>query len=106
MDKIIVTRHQALIDYLKEIGIIDGNEPIVAHATADDVRDKHVIGVVPLSLACLAKKVTEVPLLIPSSMRGKELSIDDMRRYADSPVTYKVTVIDGNPSVMTPLREL
>ena len=53
--------------------------PVLAHVTADDVAGKHVLGVLPLSLARHAASVTEVamPLLRPEQ-RGNELTPAEM----------------------------
>ena len=52
--------------------------PVVAHVTADDVAGKHVIGVLPLSLARHAASVTEVEMTLRPDQRGKELSVAEM----------------------------
>jgi len=88
---IIVTRHPALVEYLQEQGIVvQGECDQVSHATPEDVRGKHVIGVLPLRLAAEAATVTEIPLDIPPELRGTELSIEQLREYGDVPVTYRV----------------
>ena len=64
---------------------------IIDHASPDDVRGQHVIGVLPLSLAALALSVTEVPLALTPEMRGKELGLETLRRIAGEAVIYTVT---------------
>jgi len=88
-ETIIVTRHPALVEFLAEEHGISGR--VVAHATEEDVAGRHVIGVLPLRLACLARTITEVPLNVPEEMRGTELTVDDLRNFAGEPVTYNVT---------------
>ena len=90
MEKIIVTRHPALVEYLKEMEIIDGNERMITHATEEDIRGKDVIGVLPLSLASVANRVTEVTLNLTPEMRGRELSLDEIRSVAGDITTYTV----------------
>lgn len=90
MKNIVITRHQALIAYLQEIGMVEEGVRVITHATEADVRGKHVIGVLPLRLAALAASVTEVPLDIPAELRGQELSLDQIRQYAGEPATYVV----------------
>jgi hypothetical protein len=92
MDKLIVTRHPALVDHLIDLGLASAETPVLAHATAQDVSGCHVLGVLPLHLAAAATSVTEVPLAIPAEMRGRELSLAEVRRYAGPAVTYAVTV--------------
>lgn len=88
--KKIITRHQSLVSYLQEIGLSDGTEEVLSHASADDVRGQDVIGVLPLSLASVAKSVTEVPLALTPADRGQELSLERLREIAGDPVTYRV----------------
>ena len=98
MKTIVVTRHQALLDYLVEEGIVTEDVPVLSHVTEDDVRGKHVIGVLPLRLAAAAAIVTEVPLDLPQELRGKELSVEEVRKYAGPPRSYfvgRVTVCDS-----------
>lgn len=90
---IIVTRHPALVEYLREIGLIPDGALVIAHATPDDVRGQHVIGVLPLSLAALAECVTEVPLALGLEHRGRELSLDEVRAMAGEPRTYRVVEV-------------
>jgi putative CRISPR-associated protein (TIGR02620 family) len=89
-NKLIVTRHAALVKYLLTEGIVSKDTPIVSHATEEMVKGKHVIGVLPLRLAFLAERVTEVPLDIPAEKRGKELNLEEVQKYAGKPTTYAV----------------
>ena len=89
-NKLVVTRHAGLIQYLLEIGLISKDDEIVAHATVENVRGKDIVGVLPLSLACYANTVTEVPLALPQELRGTDLPLEAVRSYAGKPVTYVV----------------
>lgn len=88
-DTIIITRHAALVQYIVEIGLVSAGR-VIPHATPDDVRGRHVIGVLPLRLAALAASVTEVPLDLPPELRGQELTLEQVRQFAGAPVTYRV----------------
>jgi len=94
---VVITRHPALVDLLHERGIINGEEPVIEHASPDQVQGKHVIGVLPLSLAAQAESVTEVPLSLTPEDRGKELDLERLRQIAGSPRTYVVR--SSNPPV-------
>lgn len=96
MADLIITRHKALVHYLVEIGLAAPNTPVISHATADDVRGRHVIGVLPLWLAHFAASVTEVPLRVPADARGRELSLDEVRQWAGDPTTYVIHRISGD----------
>jgi len=87
---LIVTRHKGLVTYLKEEGMINDDVKVIDHASAEAVEGKHVLGVLPHSLSCLTKSFTEIPLRLPSELRGKELTSNDVRKYAGKPMTYKV----------------
>jgi ABC-type hemin transport system substrate-binding protein len=103
METVIVTRHAALVEYLLAEGIVPNNTPVLSHASPEAITGKHVIGILPLSLAALAAKVTVVPLSLPPELRGVELTIEQVRQYAGSPETYRVlseeSVQDINSSV-------
>jgi hypothetical protein len=89
---VVVTRHPALVELLEERGLIPEGTPVKAHATADDVRNMHVIGVLPLSLAAEAASVTEIPLSLTPELRGKELDLATLRQIAGEEVTYHVSI--------------
>lgn len=89
-DIVVVTRHQGLVDYLRSEGLLPPGAEVVQHATPESIRGRHVIGVLPLTLAALAAKVTVVPLSIPRELRGVELSEDQVRALAGPPETYVV----------------
>lgn len=89
---LVVTRHEELVVLLRERGIISGDDiEVIEHATASDVRGRDVIGVLPLHLAALARSVTTVPMRIAAELRGRELTIEQVREFARAPETYRVT---------------
>lgn len=90
---VVVTRHPALVEFLREQGVLTAGARVVAHATPEDVAGQHVVGVLPLRLAALAASVTEVPLNLPAELRGQELSLEQVRQYAGAPVTYRVEAV-------------
>jgi putative CRISPR-associated protein (TIGR02620 family) len=91
---LIVTRHPGLVEYLREIGIATAETVVVSHATPENVTGKHVCGVLPHNLSCLCESFTEIPLLnLPVELRGVELTLEQVREYAGTPVTYRVEVI-------------
>lgn len=89
--KVLVTRHEALVEYFKELGI--KFDKVIAHATAEDVTGNNVYGVLPLHLASLANTVTTIDMNLPAEMRGKELSLEDIEKYFTGMSTYKVKKI-------------
>lgn len=95
MEKIdlVVTRHPGLLAYLKEMGLATTETASILHATPEEVTGKRVCGVLPHSLLCLCESFTEIPLDLPLELRGKELTLEDMRKYASTPVTYRIVVV-------------
>ena len=87
---LIVTRHPALVEFLRQRGITGR---VVSHATKEDVKDKVVCGVLPLNLASLAKRVISVDLELPAEKRGCELTLDEVEKYFVGMETYEVRKI-------------
>lgn len=85
---LIVTRHQALVEFLREELGIEGE--VVPHATAEQVRNRRVVGVLPLHLASLTESVTSVDLDLPPELRGKELTLQQLKDCYKGIETYVV----------------
>ena len=94
MIDLIVTRHPAMKAFLIEEGVAVADTPCVPHAWPADVQGRHVAGVLPLHLAALCASVTTVELALPLELRGRELSLEDMRRYCKGLRTYRVQALD------------
>ena len=90
--KIVVTRHAALVEYLRQQGLVTEGVEVVSHATPEAVEGKDVIGVLPLRLAALARTVTEVPLDVPLELRGVELTRDQIEAFAGPARRYSVNL--------------
>ena len=89
--KILVTRHPALVEYFSNMGITF--DKVITHATAEDVTSNDVYGVLPLRLASFTNTITSIDMNIPAEMRGKELSLEDIKKYLVDISTYKVEKI-------------
>lgn len=96
--KVVVTRHQALVVWLKNNGYIDKNTEHISHASIDDIKGKHVYGILPNWLACHAAKMTEVQLRLPIEKRGTELSLKEINFYAVKPKTYIIREVEDDTS--------
>ena len=92
MEKIVVTRHPALVRVMIKDGIIGADVPVIPHATPEDVTGRHVFGVLPLPLAALADRVTVPDLRVPPELRGKELTEEQIRKYLRGWRTFNVQV--------------
>ncbi len=74
---LIVSRHPAAIEFIRAQRPELANAPVLAQATTEDVRGKHVIGNLPLALCALAESV-EVVEFAGAPPRGQEYTIEDM----------------------------
>ena len=93
-EKVVITRHPALVEYLQEVGIVPEGVRVITRATEDDVRYKHVIGAaIPVRMAAKANRVTEIPLALTREDRGRKLSLERLREIAQPPRTYIVVEI-------------
>lgn len=102
---LVVTRHQGLVDYLIEEKIVTPDVPVLPHATAEDLRGKRVVGVLPIHLAAECERVVVIPLDLPAELRGGELTADQVRKYASPPVEYSVCRIDYLSTLQWKYRE-
>ena len=89
--KVLVTRHEALVEYFKELGI--KFDKVISQATEEDIRGNDVYGVLQLRLASFTNTVTSIDMNIPAEMRGKELSLTDIETYFTGMSTYQVKKI-------------
>ena len=87
---VIVTRHTGLVEWLSQHNI---SGQVIAHATADDVRGKIVVGALPFHLAALAARVgvVDMPRLRPDQ-RGQDLTPAQMDEAGASLSWYVVKV--------------
>jgi len=95
IEKICVTRHVALYDYLVSECIIPEGTIRLNRATPDDIRGFHVYGKLPYCLAAHCARYTELELRVPMNMRGRELSLEQIASLVKRPRTYKVIEIQG-----------
>ena len=97
--RVIVTRHRGLVEWLRRKGI-EGE--VIAHANADDVIGKDVIGNLPLHLASLALSVTVVDMPnLPPELRGQDLSPEQMD---EAGATLRQYVVVGEPAALDPIE--
>lgn len=91
---LVITRHPALVEYLREQGHIGGDARVIDTATEDDVRGQHVIGILPIRLAALCASYSECSLVLGPQDRGvTDLTIDRVREIAQPLTTYRVAVV-------------
>ena len=89
-NSIVITRHPALVRVMIEDGIVNAGVQVIPHANVEDVKGRHVFGVLPLPLAAEAARVTVPDLRVPPEMRGKELTAEQVREYLHGWRTFVV----------------
>lgn len=89
-ETVVVTRHPALVDYLKEKGLVDKNTKVLTHANKEDIIGKNVIGILPIDLAAYANSITSVTMNLTEAHRGRELTLEDMKEIVGEIKTYMV----------------
>lgn len=91
---VVVTRHKGMVDYLVYMGYIPSDANVISHVTDSSIlKGKTVWGVLPHSLSSLCSVFCEVPLNLPPEFRGKELSMEEMSRFAGPAKCYQVKVV-------------
>lgn len=89
---LIVTRHKGLVEVLcEDFGLTDIE--VITHASIDDVRDRNVIGILPIELAAFCETITVLSLNLPPELRGVELNADQVREYMGELNTYTVNYV-------------
>ena len=89
-DSIIVVKYPEMARYYIEIGLCPPETPRVPYAMETDIFGKHVFGIVPVYLGCLAKSVTEVPVLAGNKINQVMRDITLIREYAKPPKRYVI----------------
>ena len=90
---IVVTRHPAMVVYLKGLRLIDENTKVVKHALPEELAGKHVCGILPKSIAARCATFTEISLILPKGFRGVELTVEQIEQFAGKPTTFKIRVV-------------
>jgi hypothetical protein len=90
MERLVVTRHKGTRALLIESGLVRTKTPVLEHATADQVRGKHVFGVLPLDLAALAGAVTVLGLKLTQDEVKADLPVEVLRTRVTGCATYQV----------------
>ena len=89
--EIVITRHSTLVEYLRELGLVDNNVKVLTHVSnINEIKGKNVAGILPLHIACEVNAILVIPLNIPSDLRGLELSLEQIKQFAGAPTWYKV----------------
>jgi hypothetical protein len=78
MNRVIVSRHPAAVEFIRRELPEFADAPVVATATAEDVAGKDVAGNLPLDLAALANVVFAISFPSGNAPRGQEYGIEEM----------------------------
>lgn len=92
MNTIIVSRHPAAVQFIRETAGLDETIPVFAEVKAEDVAGKIVYGNLPLHLACLCETVYAVEFE-GAPPRGQEYSADDMKSAGAKLTPYRVVKV-------------
>lgn len=90
---VIVSRHQATIEWLRQQVPALADVPVLESATAVDVRGRIVYGNVPLHLAAVAERVVAVEFT-GTPPRGAEYGAAEMEAAGVRLRTYTVEAVD------------
>jgi hypothetical protein len=88
-ENVIVTRHPAAQEFIRKFSGLSEDTPVLASASAEDVRGKIVWGNVPLHLAAEALAVVTIEF-DGEAPRGAEYSLDEMIAHGAKLVCYTV----------------
>lgn len=91
MKRVIVSRHPGAIQWLQEEypELVQG-ALIVDSASPELIGGTHVVGNLPMHLACLAASVTAIEF-VGDAPRGREYTAEDMRKAGARLCRYHVT---------------
>ena len=78
MQHLIVSRHPAAIEFIRNELPEFSDAPVLASASADDVRGADVAGNLPLDLAAEARVVRAIVYPAGRAPRGSEYTLEDM----------------------------
>lgn len=87
---IVVTRHEAYKQYFFEKGVALPGTPVYERVRRKHIRGKVVAGTIPLCIASEAKAVIYLPVAWPDHLREKEMTIQQLRKYALPMQVYRV----------------
>lgn len=90
----IVTRHPGALEWLARHHPELGNAEIISHASAGDLEDSIVIGVLPVNLAALCPEYWHMSMNVPPEYRGKELSADEMETFGCKIERYVIRKVE------------
>lgn len=99
----IVSRHPAAIAFIREVAPEFKDAPVLAEATVEDVRGNIVAGNLPLHLAAEAAEVWAVEFT-GEPPRGKEYTLEDMRRAGATLRRYRVVSLGGPEDLREAVR--
>lgn len=92
---LVVTRFPTFAEYCRRIGIIEDDTPVITRARTADVRDKHVLGALPVFLAAEAESVTIMRINKPVDFVSPPggMSMAELEEYAGDLQTYQTAMV-------------
>ena len=107
IEKVVISRHSMMKEHLRRKGVaLDSDMIQLGNAQPEDIVGRHVFGVLPLHLAALAVRVTEVPVITPPELRRHHLTLEQLEMYSKPLETYVVRRQGGVAKLLdtTPLE--
>jgi hypothetical protein len=93
MKDIIISRHPAAVEFVRRERPELVDAPVVAQATAEDVRGRRVFGNLPLSLAAVAAEVWVIEFSGDPASRGQEYDLAAMDAAGAHLVGYVIRAV-------------
>lgn len=93
MEQIIVTRHANVEKYIRESGLVPEGTECYSSIEKGFAKGKHIFGIVPLELAAVADRVTEIKITLRKELYGKELSMAQIKACLKYVKTFQVNEV-------------
>ncbi len=88
---LVITKYPNVYQALIELGIVAEGTPNFAHVEKKDLYGKHACGILPHTLSSQCDLFTEIHISMPGKLRGKVLTVEEVKKYMDCVSSYKVT---------------
>jgi two-component sensor histidine kinase len=95
MEKIIITKHNAVKHYIISKQMATKETPCFSVAEIKDIEGKHVIGFIPLYLAAKAGMYTEIKINLKREDIKRELTLNEIEHRVKNVNTFKIEKINS-----------
>ena len=95
---LIVTGKPEFAAYIIERCGLPADVEIRSTVAEDDIRGRHVYGMLPPHLGQHAARISTLAIKAPKWIRPKGMTLDEMRRYGAEICTYQIVVLSDQPA--------